>query len=428
MPTVADRAHRIDRLESAWRVIRANGRHSQSKFTRAEIRQFDEDAGQHLRKISRNLKKGIFEFLPASGHPISRGKGKTHRPIVRSPIPSRIVQRSVLDCLLLIPSLNQVISNPNSFGGISKTAGQTYGAVPAAINEVVKEIRLGAKYYIRSDIDSFFANLPRDVVVQKLCSFVSDSESIDLAKRAIDTELDNLAELRESKLAHLFPTHELGVAQGNCLSPFLGNLLLGDFDSVMSTGACRCIRYIDDFIILGPNKSETRKRFREIRTYLSKFNLTAYDPRKNPEKADKGDIDTGLEFLGVQLQSGSIKPAKKARRKFLKSIDEAIADSIENMTQNPNDGIRHELSLSQTLARLSGMIKGWGDQYFYCNERNVFKTLDDQIDIRLGKFIGRYDDLRKGTGDQKHRRKLLGVSLLAESKNEPMAWNGPEAQ
>ena len=54
---------------------------------------------------------------------------------------------------------------------------------------------------------------------------------------------------------HDFQSGDIGVAQGNSLSPLLGNLLLKDFDSAMnSLPNIRCIRFIDDFIILGPNK------------------------------------------------------------------------------------------------------------------------------------------------------------------------------
>ena len=71
-------------------------------------------------------------------------------------------------------------------------------------------------------------------------------------REAIDVELSNMAQLRDKAVD--FPIENIGVAQGNSLSPLLGNIILADFDRVMNEGDCRCVRYIDDFIILAPSK------------------------------------------------------------------------------------------------------------------------------------------------------------------------------
>ena len=55
---------------------------------------------------------------------------------------------------------------------------------------------------------------------------VKDQEFIDLFTRAITVELENMAQLREA--ANAFPIEDIGVAQGNSLSPLLGNLILYD--------------------------------------------------------------------------------------------------------------------------------------------------------------------------------------------------------
>jgi RNA-directed DNA polymerase len=81
---------------------------------------------------------------------------------------------------------------------------------------------------------------------------VGDKEFLTLFESAIKVELENMAQLRKN--ANAFPIEDIGLAQGNCLSPLLGNLFLHSFDREMNQQpGIRCLRYIDDFIVIGTN-------------------------------------------------------------------------------------------------------------------------------------------------------------------------------
>ena len=58
------------------------------------------------------------------------------------------------------------------------------------VNEAVEA---GAKYYIRSDIDSFFTKIPRKIVLAKISGVISDHKFECLLEKATDVELDNLS-------------------------------------------------------------------------------------------------------------------------------------------------------------------------------------------------------------------------------------------
>ena len=98
-----------------------------------------------------------------------------------------------------------------------------------------------------------------------------------------------------------FPIYEVGVAQGNSLSPLLGNILLKDFDRRMNEGDCTCLRYIDDFLILAPNAKAARSRFRLAKRLLSELDMSLSE-----EKSSEGaiNVDNQFEFLGVELANG----------------------------------------------------------------------------------------------------------------------------
>lgn len=424
--SVAKRVRNIRCLEAAWNVIRANGLRSQSKNTNLEVEQFGRIAGTGLRRIQMQLRNKKFDFPPALGIAIDRGAKKSRRPIVKSPLPSRIVQRAIHDCLLDIKAIKTFVENPNSFGGVRKRDSDARGAVPAAIAEVVKEIGRGARYYIRSDIASFFTKIPKPVVLDIIHKQVKDEESRQLINRAIHIELENMATLRKRGFDALFPIQDIGVAQGNCLSPLLGNILLSEFDERMSDESSRCLRYIDDFIILGANKQAVRKKFREAIQLLAKFNLTAYDPAIDKEKADSGDVLRGLDFLGVSLKNGSIKPSRKSRQRLIRRIENVLNESAIAMSKRNIEPMQSRHTLLHALTTIGGITKGWAEQYSYCNERNIFQTLDREIDKKIGAYIGRYRDIRSSSFDENDKRRLLGVSLLTDTSKAAIEWNVTE--
>ena len=142
-------------------MVLANARSSQSAETRSQIAKFAEDADAHLDRIQRQLNLGKFKFGPAKGVAIPKRDKDAIRPIIVAPIDSRIVQRAVHDVLLTVPTISALSNNPFSFGGVKKESGNHLAAVPAAIAEVLRGIEYGAKFVIRSDISSFFDNIPK---------------------------------------------------------------------------------------------------------------------------------------------------------------------------------------------------------------------------------------------------------------------------
>ncbi len=232
--------------------------------TRKEVAAFGNDAERNIEKIYRALLTDRFSFGPARGVLLNR-PGKKPRPLVVSPIPSRIVQRSVLDVLQSQPSIQGYVRVGTSFGGIESRG------VRHAIDAAYRAMIGGATYFIRTDIKSFFTRIPRDRVLEAIAENIDDVSFNALLKEAVTTELSNLEELR--KAADLFPLYEIGVAQGCCLSPLFGNILLYDFDVQMNQDGLTCLRYVDDFILLGPDRKSARRAFSKATKKLGVYGL-----------------------------------------------------------------------------------------------------------------------------------------------------------
>lgn len=380
--------------------------------TRKEVAAFGNDAERNIEKIYRALLTDRFSFGPARGVLLNR-PGKKPRPLVVSPIPSRIVQRSVLDVLQSQPSIQGYVRVGTSFGGIESRG------VRHAIDAAYRAMIGGATYFIRTDIKSFFTRIPRDRVLEAIAENIDDVSFNALLKEAVTTELSNLEELR--KAADLFPLYEIGVAQGCCLSPLFGNILLYDFDVQMNQDGLTCLRYVDDFILLGPDRKSARRAFSKATKKLGVYGLEVYDPAQDGDKAEEGYSKDGFEFLGCKVVAGLISPNKKARERLLKSVSELLDRSIRSMS-NPVQAARDRTSCAETLVAVSNILRGWGDHYSFCNDRDLMAMLDRKIDERLASYSRRYDEIKKVQGrvDAANDRRLLGVHLLYDSKQQPI--------
>jgi len=423
---------RLSNLEAAWRVISANGRTSKSDEVKLELEKFAQDASRNLRSIQTRLVKKTFAFGLAKGVPVPKldehgnRTGKS-RPIVLAPVESRVVQRATLNVLLTVEKLQPFVKTPFSFGGIRserrrdetsrEARSKALSAVPAAIDCVLKQIGAGGKYVASADIRSFFTQISKSHVESIVANAVEDPIFMAFFKSSIKVELFNLAELRAN--AADFPIEDIGVAQGNSLSPLLGNIVLSDFDRLMNEGDCRCIRYIDDFIIIAPTEKAANARLRRSIEILRGLGMEL-----SPEKSSKGGmpVEAGFDFLGISIKPGIIRPAQKAQAKFLTSLDAVFLEGVKSMRGVANGAtFDRTRSLLGTMRRVDGMIDGWGKHYWFCNDQPSMAAIDGKIATRIGKFLGEYRDIRE-LADPKLKTSILGISELAKQPREPFVY------
>ena len=413
---------RIRRLESAWKKVRDNGRKSRSKRTRAEIDEFSGDAGPNIRSIQSQMVAGSFVFAPGRGWAEPpKSAGKAPRPIVITPIRSRVVARAILDVLLEQPNIQDVIQQPYSFGGIQKVDPEAIGAVPGAVQAAVQSIQGGNCYFIRSDISGFFRKIPKNNVLEFIRSRIDCPQFCDLVEASMKVELDNIDQLREH--ADIFPLEDIGVAQGCALSPLAGNILLSEFDQRMNSGVCTCIRYIDDFLILGPTQKDVEEGFKLAIELLSKFDMEAYSPKDRPDKAECGNVYLDcLEFLGVEIVNGSVRPSGKNRGNLINSVNDIIQDHTKKTPSGErSDRWNYDHSYLRCLATINSVVAGWGNQYYFCNDRKIMDDLDIKIGNQLTDLAGRFRSMSQNLTPL-GRRRLMGVRSLHDCKVDPIEW------
>ncbi|MGQ7793816.1 reverse transcriptase domain-containing protein [Faunimonas sp. B44] len=398
-------------LLAAWHAIRRNAETSQQKTTKLNARKFGENLPSNLSKLQRRLRDG-YHFDKAYGATPPKGGGKPgKRPIVVAPLEDRIVQRAILDVLqdaTEISAVQSVLKTPTSVGGIRGRG------VDHAIKLFDERVKAGDRYVAGSDISGFFTKISRPDVIDFLTRGSVEPEFVQLVDCALTVELSNADKLSEDD-RKLFPTGKDGVAQGCPLSALAGNIVLERFDRQMNARGITCIRYIDDFIVMGKSRSAVGKALEGAKRHLSELGMDIYDPCKSPTKAFIGTVDDGWVFLGYKLLPGIYPPADAANLRLVKQVNDLISVGKHSIAKAAKDRklTGQDRCYAQTLVAIDHVVRGWRRSFRISKCPDVFERLDREIDRRLADFRDFYSQTTaKCSAPQK--RRALGVHLLSD--------------
>tara|TARA_B100000378_G_scaffold71732_1_gene55090 strand:+ start:113 stop:1672 length:1560 start_codon:yes stop_codon:yes gene_type:complete len=356
------------------------------------------------------LRSGQFEFDYQTGILKAKASGK-NRGIVLASVRNRIVERAVLDTL---QNNCQFVKDVNSCA--TSVGGVPHRSVPHGIKLILDAFDQGKSHFVRSDISGFFDHIPRQTVIGYLREKISDQRFLTLIDQATTVTLANENALGENR--SVFPTSEEGVAQGSPLSALFGNILLSNFDQRLNNSETVCIRFIDDFVILGENSDAVKSNFQTAIQILQELNLDCQNPfeeKCNPGKADFGKVSDKILFLGHQIEPGLWQPTHAARQELLKKVRAQLAvgrAAIKEVKASGNS-FSARSRFVQTLDMVDRIIAGWSQSFAYCNSRSTFSDLDDKIDQELHNFRKFYRQQTSNL-DNRGKRRLIGVRLISD--------------
>lgn len=401
-------------LVDAWHAIRRNAETSQTASTKQAAKDFGLDLPRNISRLQRRLRKG-YQFAKAHGATPAKGPGKVgKRPIVVAPLDDRIVQRAILNVLqdaTDMPGIQRVLSTPTSIGGIR---GRGVDDAIALFDKCCVD---GAKSVAGSDISGFFTKIPRQMVLDYVRLDTAEKPFIDLLDRALTVELSNAALLSDED-RKLFPTGADGVAQGCPLSALAGNIVLEAFDKQMNNPArgITCIRYIDDFLLIGRSTAHVSKAMASARTHLAALGMDIYDPVTDPKKAFIGNIGEPHVFLGYEIVPGQYRPSQSARDALIGRIEALLRDGRKSIGRalNGKHLTHQDRCYAQTIVAVDNTVRGWRGSYGAAVCSKTFERLDREIERRLYDFEIFFRS-RTAKSSATLRRRALGVHLLDEA-------------
>lgn len=300
---VTDSDFTPERARQAWDDIRSRKMTLKGEsFNNAE-----------LTNLSQQVQKKKYSPPPLIHYSMSGG-----REISVPALSDRIIQRWAADYL---NRFFDDILHPNTYG-YRKGRG-AIKAVRRAIHEIQNE---DYHWAMHLDIQHYFDSIDR----HRLNDLLYQLPIYHPLRQLIIQWVENGG----FRYGNQWEESDVGIGQGNIISPFLSNLYLTHFDTVMNQFQDLIfIRYSDDFILLARSKEIIAEAFGVLQNYLQNvLSLSLHD----------GEVIRNLKedyvsFLGIDIHVHSIRMTLK------KQEEKAAKMSLMAMNKNPQKELNEYL-------------------------------------------------------------------------------------
>lgn len=277
-------------------LLKAHQRASIGKNNRLDLLKFNIDLETNLHSILKSLKNGTYKLGKYRIFTIYEPK---ERIIKCLPYKDRIVQQWYIYEFIKPYIMNKFISTTCA---CIDERGTHY-----AVRLTQKYMRaMKRKYYnyyvLKLDIKKYFYSIDKDILYNIMCEYISDKRLLELTHKFIYDNDD-----------------KIGIPIGNYTSQYFANIYLDKLDKYIK-GKLKVkyyIRYMDDFVILLPTKSECIYLKNEISEYLKeKLHLELNSKsRYYPNKM-------GVNFCGYRIYETHILLRNRSKKKIKGKIRE----------------------------------------------------------------------------------------------------------
>ena len=311
------------------------------------VEAFEREEDILLQFIHEKLKSGTYRFRPARRVLIPKEGTSKMRKLGIPVVMDRIVSQSTN---LVFEEIFDQCFTESSFGF---RRGRSQHQAIEHIREMVKR---GYEWCASIDLQSFFDEIPHDLILKLIRRKIADERLVTLIARALKAGVVDKG---------IFEKTTKGCPQGSPLSPMLSNIVLNELDQELEKRGLRYCRWADDFLVMVKSERAANRVMKATIRYLeSELNLPV-----NREKSEVAKVKD-VAFLGFQILREKIRISQKAREKFKTRVRE--------LTRRNNP-----LSMYQVIQSLNEYLRGWV-AYFRVQEfKRIFYDLDTWIRSRL---------------------------------------------
>jgi RNA-directed DNA polymerase len=254
-----------------------------------------------------------------------------------------------------------------------------------AVRRAQAHIRDGKRWVVDIDLEKFFDRVNHDVLMARVARRVDDARVLKLIRRFLEAGMMR---------AGVVEARTEGTPQGGPLSPLLSNVLLDDLDRELERRELAFCRYADDCNIYVSSRVAGERVMRGIRVFLE----DALRLRVNAQKSAVAR-PWGRKFLGF-----SVSAQRETRLRIAKP-------SVQRLMQRVRELLRagRGRSLSDTIANLNPLLRGWINYFRLTESRTVLDDLDGWLRRRLRCLLW-----RQWRRPRTRRRKLRALGLDEE--------------
>lgn len=344
-------------LRAGWFRVKKNANKNSHGVDKVTVKQFGESLEKELSSLVHDLRNGKYRCRPLNRVFIPKTDGG-RRPLGVCCVRDRVVQSA---CLQVLEPLFEPFFSHFSFAFRPRRNAHQALAVLRSI------VESGRTWAVTADIKKCFDSLDHSVLLRLLTKRVADENLLGLIRHWLTVDILDFSELMPN---------DIGVPQGEVLSPLLANIYLDPLDKHFEQLGLNFVRYADDLLILTSGKNRAREALKCLGSFLR-------DPlllKLKPAKTQFMPITEGVDFLGFTIFPHIVTVQQRR-------IDGAI-DKIHKMMRVLGNPHVTFLQRSQALNHLNDLVRGFRN-YFALKDEESIKSQMEILDGRLEQMAHR---------------------------------------
>jgi RNA-directed DNA polymerase len=369
-----DRIYRQDTLETAWRMVAANGGGpGVDGVSIKDIQKAEGGAEKLVSDLQDALRNKTYLPEPVLRVYIPKANGKK-RPLGIPTVRDRVAQMAVL--LILEPIYEADFLDVSYGFRPGKSAHQALAAIKSNLEE-------GYTAIYDADLASYFDTIPHDKLMAAVEMRVADRSVLHLIRLWLKNPFVERGDKGGSKLSG---KPKQGTPQGGVISPLLANIYLHWFDKVFhfrdgpaTWGKARLVRYADDFVVMA------RYIGKDMESYIEAKLEGWMGLKLNREKTrivELREEGASLDFLGYtfrydrDLRGRPVKylnvcPSKKALNREREALRKMTG---KEMCYKP---------IPVMIAELNRQLRGWANYFSKGYPRMAYRNINCYVQERM---------------------------------------------